>query len=144
MRHLPKDSITNERIFLGRFDDSRMTSARAHSKPFKFSKIRSITVLRGGISVTINSKPAIVRRSETASRRGAQVRPIGVIRSVLKTRTNAPKQGSEGGPDAWLEVYSFAETGLKGLEVGDQVIVVTWLHRARRDVLAVHPRSDRR
>ncbi|MGB2898437.1 MAG: tRNA (N6-threonylcarbamoyladenosine(37)-N6)-methyltransferase TrmO [Candidatus Acidiferrum sp.] len=74
----------------------------------------------------------------------AQLRPIGVIRSILMTRGEAPKQGSEGAPDAWLEVSAFAAPGLDGIVVGDDIIVVTWLHRARRDVLKVHPRSDRR
>ena len=74
----------------------------------------------------------------------AQLRPIGVIRSILKTRGKAPKQGSEGAPDAWLEVSAFAAPGLDGLAIGDDIIVVTWLHRARRDVLKVHPRADRR
>src|SRR5262245_54145744 len=74
----------------------------------------------------------------------AQLRPIGVIRSTLKKCSEAPKQGSEGAPDAWLEVSSFAAQGLDGLVVGNSIIVVTWLHRARRDVLKVHPRSDRR
>jgi tRNA-Thr(GGU) m(6)t(6)A37 methyltransferase TsaA len=71
-----------------------------------------------------------------------QLRPIGVIRSRLKERSKAPKQGSEGAPDAWLEVCQFAAQGLDGLAVGDDVIILTWLHRARRDVLKVHPRSD--
>ena len=74
----------------------------------------------------------------------ARLRPIGIIRSTLKTRAQAPKQGSEGAPDAWLEVKPFAVQALEGLEVGDAVIVVTWLDRARRDVLQVHPRSDPR
>jgi tRNA-Thr(GGU) m(6)t(6)A37 methyltransferase TsaA len=74
----------------------------------------------------------------------AQLRPIGMIRSILKTRSEAPKQGSEGAPDAWLEVSASAAQGLEGLAVGDDIIVVTWLHQARRDVLKVHPRSDRR
>jgi tRNA-Thr(GGU) m(6)t(6)A37 methyltransferase TsaA len=74
--------------------------------------------------------------------RRPQVRPIGVIRSVLKTRGQAPKQGSEGAPDAWLQLRPFAAEGLDGLAVGDDVIVITWLHRARRDALRVHPRSD--
>jgi tRNA-Thr(GGU) m(6)t(6)A37 methyltransferase TsaA len=74
----------------------------------------------------------------------AELRPIGVIRSVLKTRGKAPKQGSEGAPDAWLEVSAFAAPALDGLAARDDIIVVTWLHRARRDVLKVHPRSDRR
>lgn len=51
-------------------------------------------------------------------------------------------QGSEGAPDAWLEVNSFASQALDGLAAGDDIIIITWLHRARRDVLKVHPRSD--
>jgi tRNA-Thr(GGU) m(6)t(6)A37 methyltransferase TsaA len=74
--------------------------------------------------------------------RGARLRAIGVIRSVLKSRGKAPKQGREGAPDAWLEVKSFAAAGLEGVAAGDEIIVMTWLHRARRDVLKVHPRSD--
>jgi tRNA-Thr(GGU) m(6)t(6)A37 methyltransferase TsaA len=74
----------------------------------------------------------------------ARLRPIGVIRSALKVRGQAPKQGSEGAPDAWLEVEPFAEEALDGLAPGDEIVVVTWLHLARRDVLKVHPRSDRR
>jgi tRNA-Thr(GGU) m(6)t(6)A37 methyltransferase TsaA len=76
--------------------------------------------------------------------RRVELRPIGVIRSTLKTRGAAPKQGAEGAPDAWLEVSPFAAECLDGLVVGDDIIVVTWLHRARRDVLKVYPRSDRR
>lgn len=71
-----------------------------------------------------------------------QVRPIGVIRSVLKTRAEAPKQAMEGAPDAWLEINPFALEGLDGLVAGSEIIVLTWLHQARRDVLKVHPRSD--
>lgn len=72
------------------------------------------------------------------------MRPIGVLRSVLTERSDAPKQGSEGAPDAWLEVFSWAAEGLLGLQVGDEVIVITWLHQGRRDILQVHPRSDPR
>ena len=72
----------------------------------------------------------------------AQLRPIGVIRSTLKTRAEAPKQASEGAPDAWLEVHSFAAQGLDGVKTGDELIILTWLHQAHRDVLQVHPRSD--
>ena len=75
--------------------------------------------------------------------RGVRLRPIGVIRSTIKRRREAPMQGPEGAPDAWLEVNSFAAQGLDGLEVGNDIIVVTWLHRARRDMLKVYPRSDR-
>jgi len=74
----------------------------------------------------------------------AQLRPIGVIRSTIKNRRDAPKQGSEGAPDAWLEVSPAVARALDGLRPGDEIIVVTWLHQARRDVLKVHPRSDPR
>ena len=72
------------------------------------------------------------------------LRPIGVIRSALTARSEAPRQGSEGAPDAWLEVYPWASEGLQGLAAGDELIVITWLHEARRDVFQVHPRSDAR
>jgi tRNA-Thr(GGU) m(6)t(6)A37 methyltransferase TsaA len=71
-----------------------------------------------------------------------QLRPVGVIKSVLKDRSKAPRQGSEGAPDAWLEIYPWAAEGLRRLAVGDQILVITWFHRARRDVFQVHPRSD--
>jgi tRNA-Thr(GGU) m(6)t(6)A37 methyltransferase TsaA len=74
--------------------------------------------------------------------RRALVRPIGVIRSTLKDRHNAPKQGSEGAPDAWLEIHAFAADAVDGLSAGDDVFVFTWFHQARREVLKVHPRSD--
>ncbi len=90
-------------------------------------------------------KTDLARMSTRAKGDGrAQLRPIGVIRSIIKKRSEAPKQGSEGAPDAWLEVSSFAAQGLDGLVAGNDIIVVTWLHRARRDVLKVYPRSDRR
>jgi len=71
-----------------------------------------------------------------------QLRPIGVIRSSIKDRSKAPKQGSEGAPDVWIEVRAFAKEALDGLAVGDEIVVLTWLHRARRETMKVHPRSD--
>lgn len=76
--------------------------------------------------------------------RRIRLRPIGVIRSALKARREAPRQGSEGAPDAWLDVQPWALKGLRGVVAGSRIVVVTWLHRARRDVLRVHPRDDRR
>lgn len=70
--------------------------------------------------------------------------PIGILRSTLKTRSEAPKQGREGAPDAWLELNAASAPGLEGLAVGDDLILITWLHQARRDVLRVHPRGDKR
>ena len=71
-----------------------------------------------------------------------ELRPIGVIRSKIKERSKAPKQGSEGAPDVWLELHPFARPALDGVAVGDELIVLTWLHQALRDTLKVHPRSD--
>jgi tRNA-Thr(GGU) m(6)t(6)A37 methyltransferase TsaA len=87
---------------------------------------------------------ALSSREARSQRGDAQLRPIGMIRSAIKKRSDAPKQGSEGAPDAWLEVSPSAAQALDGLAVGDDIIVITWLHRARRDVLKVHPRSDPR
>jgi tRNA-Thr(GGU) m(6)t(6)A37 methyltransferase TsaA len=69
------------------------------------------------------------------------VDPIGVIRSGLKGRKNAPRQGDEGAPDAWLEIVDEVSRGLVGVKVGDELVILTWLHEARRDVLQVHPRG---
>lgn len=70
------------------------------------------------------------------------IKPIGVIRSELTDLAAAPRQGDEGAPDAWLEIAAEVAEGLVGLAVGDELIVLTWLHRAQRDVLMVHPRGD--
>ena len=67
---------------------------------------------------------------------------IGVIRSALTERHGAPKQGAEGAPDAWLEVHPLAADGLLGISAGDELIVITWLHQGRRNVLQVHPRGN--
>jgi tRNA-Thr(GGU) m(6)t(6)A37 methyltransferase TsaA len=68
--------------------------------------------------------------------------PIGQIRSPLKSTHEAPRQGSEGAPDAWLEIDPAYAGGLKGVSAGDELIVITWLHQADREVLEVHPRGD--
>ena len=67
---------------------------------------------------------------------------VGVIRSTLTERHGAPKQAAEGAPDAWLDVHPLAAEGLLGISVGDELIVITWLHQGRRNVLQVHPRGN--
>jgi len=73
-----------------------------------------------------------------------QLRPIGVIRSALKDRKEAPRQGAEGAPDAWLEIYPWAADGLHRLAAGDEILVITWFHQAQRRTLQVRPRSELR
>jgi tRNA-Thr(GGU) m(6)t(6)A37 methyltransferase TsaA len=69
--------------------------------------------------------------------------PIGMVRSPLTAREGAPKQGYEGAPSAWIELDPELAAGLDGLVVGQEIVVISWLHQARRDLLAVHPRGDR-
>ena len=71
-----------------------------------------------------------------------EITPIGVVESPLTDRESAPKQGDEGAPDAWLRFEPSVLDGLQGIEPGDDLILLTWFDRARRDVLRVHPRSD--
>jgi tRNA-Thr(GGU) m(6)t(6)A37 methyltransferase TsaA len=71
-----------------------------------------------------------------------ELMPIGRVESELTDRASAPKQGLEGAPDAWLVFEPTVLDGLDGLAPGAEVIVLTWLHRAERDVLRVHPRDD--
>jgi len=68
--------------------------------------------------------------------------PIGHIRSTLFALKDAPRQGDEGAPDAWLEVNAKFERALSGIKAGDDIIVITWLHRADRTVVETHPRND--
>jgi tRNA-Thr(GGU) m(6)t(6)A37 methyltransferase TsaA len=69
--------------------------------------------------------------------------PIGLIQSSIKTREEAPKQGYEGAPDVWLHVQDQYAAALEGMMPGDEVILITWFHRSRREVLTVHPRGDK-
>ncbi|HWA77009.1 MAG TPA: tRNA (N6-threonylcarbamoyladenosine(37)-N6)-methyltransferase TrmO [Polyangiaceae bacterium] len=73
---------------------------------------------------------------------GAQLNAIGVIRSDLTDRGKSPRQGSEGAPDAWLEVEEWAADALLGVAAGDELLLITWFHQAQRDVLQVHPRGN--
>jgi len=69
------------------------------------------------------------------------LRTIGRVESPLINPADAPKQGDEGAPSAWLVFEPDMQEGLRDLKVGDRIIVITWLHLARRDVLSTYPRS---
>jgi tRNA-Thr(GGU) m(6)t(6)A37 methyltransferase TsaA len=70
------------------------------------------------------------------------LQPVGWIESVLKHRRDAPRQGAEGAPDAWLTIAAPCVEALEGLSAGDEVILITWLHQANRAVLKVRPRGN--
>ncbi len=71
-----------------------------------------------------------------------ELQPIGWVESPLVDRALAPRQGDEGSPEAWLVFDGRYAEGLRNLEVGTDVLVLTWLDRAVRDVLIVRPRRD--
>ena len=78
------------------------------------------------------------------SRATYEARPIGWVESPLTDRAAAPKQGDEGSPTAWLVFDESVAAGLRDLAPGTEVLVLTWLDRACRDVLVVHSRGDPR
>ena len=71
-----------------------------------------------------------------------ELRPIGVVSSELTDRDDAPKQGDEGAPDAWLVFEPGLQDALRDLQPGSEIIVLTWLHLARRNILRVRPRDN--
>ena len=71
-----------------------------------------------------------------------ELRPIGRVESPLLDRAAAPKQGDEGAPDAWLVFDDRFSEGLRDLQAGTEILVLTWLDRAERSVLVVRPRKD--
>jgi tRNA-Thr(GGU) m(6)t(6)A37 methyltransferase TsaA len=71
------------------------------------------------------------------------IKPIGFIRSDLKSCEEAPLQGFEGAPNAFIEVLPLYRKALHRMQVGDEIVVISWLHRGQRHVLKVHPRGDR-
>jgi tRNA-Thr(GGU) m(6)t(6)A37 methyltransferase TsaA len=70
------------------------------------------------------------------------LRPIGVVRSSLRDRRDAPNQAFEGAPEAVLEIDSAFVAALHRVEEGDDLVLLTWLHQADRTVLQTHPRGD--
>lgn len=71
-----------------------------------------------------------------------EISPIGYVRSSLKERSGAPRQGWEGAPDARLEIDPAFSECLDGIQSGQSIWILTWLHQSRRSVLKVHPRGD--
>lgn len=70
------------------------------------------------------------------------LQPIGFVQSSITDRSEAPKQGYEGAPDVWVQIDQALQPALDGLAVGDDVILITWFHVSKRNVLQVHPRGE--
>jgi len=70
------------------------------------------------------------------------ITPIGTIESTLTERADAPRQGDEGAPDAWIVVDASFAPALDGIRLGDRLVILTWLHLGQRDVLRTHARND--
>jgi tRNA-Thr(GGU) m(6)t(6)A37 methyltransferase TsaA len=71
-----------------------------------------------------------------------EVRAVGRVESPLDEMESAPRQGDEGAPDVWIEFDPDVLDALEGVEPGDRVVILSWLDRADREVLTVHPRGD--
>ena len=71
-----------------------------------------------------------------------EIRPIGHVESTLTDADEAPNQGCNGAPDAWLVIYPEAREGIRDIRAGDELLVLTWLHKSCRDELTAHPQND--
>jgi tRNA-Thr(GGU) m(6)t(6)A37 methyltransferase TsaA len=96
--------------------------------------ICTIPILPGGDGKTTTGTANIMESPE--------LKLIGRVRSPLKSRDECPKQTHEGAPDAWIEIAPEFASALEGLTAGQSVLILTWLHEARRDTLRVHPRGN--
>src|SRR5690349_14572879 len=97
------------------------------------SRLRRLAAIPGGL------------QSLTSSRSNMDtfdIAPIGYVRSTLTVRRGAPRQGWEGAPDATLEILPEFAAALDGIEPGQDIWILTWLHEAQRSVLKVHPRGN--
>jgi tRNA-Thr(GGU) m(6)t(6)A37 methyltransferase TsaA len=90
----------------------------------------------------VSDPPNVTSPNQETSVTSFEVTAIGRVESSLTDADSAPRQPDEGAPEAWLVFEEEVLDGLQSLRVGDEIILVTWLDRARRDVLRVHPRGD--
>ncbi len=88
---------------------------------------------------SLPNRRTVAERGHVMTDTSYLLRPIGTVRSVLTSREDAPRQGYEGAPDAWLDLDPAVADGLDGIAVGDEIVVITWFHQSQRDTLKVHP-----
>lgn len=116
-------------------------------RPRVVAEIRDLLAALDSLTPGLPARDATGAEGEALSPRppvaaSIAVLPIGVVESELRAPADAPRQGAEGAPDAWLVLESRYEDGLQGLQPGDHLVVLTWLDRADRTTLRVHPRDD--
>ena len=92
-------------------------------------------------ALSYNNAPMTATPS-TPSPTDYSLHPIGFVRSPIILRKDAPKQASEGAPDVWLDLDPSIADGLADIAAGQEVILLTWLHQGRRNILQVHPRGN--
>jgi tRNA-Thr(GGU) m(6)t(6)A37 methyltransferase TsaA len=108
-------------------------------------RAHELCFIANSVSFPVRHEPVVSfggGTEEVADHGHVDARPIGRVESSLTELEDAPRQGDEGAPDAWLVLDPAVTEGLHGLEEGSDVVVLTWLDRADRDVLSVHPRGD--
>jgi tRNA-Thr(GGU) m(6)t(6)A37 methyltransferase TsaA len=122
----------------------RAGKRKIHDGPFAETKevLGGCVIPPPGPVSTFLRRWGIHEHQQMTMRDSYSIHPIGFIRSSIKRRSDAPRQGREGAPNALLEIIPAFRPGLARMQVDDDIIVITWLHRAQRDVLKVHPRSD--
>jgi len=111
--------------------------------PFTKIPMPAMPACRGSFyGAMILHRPGATGYDPTMDDTGFVLTQIGTVESPLTDPESAPKQGFEGSPVAWLVFDPAVSEGLQDLREGEQIIVLTWLHRAARDILKVHPRDD--
>jgi tRNA-Thr(GGU) m(6)t(6)A37 methyltransferase TsaA len=83
-----------------------------------------------------------MKKRSTRQRIDYTLHQVVLVESQITTREEAPRQGDEGAPDAWIIIDPALAEGLSGMKAGQDVVVLTWLHQSKRDVLKLHPRWD--
>lgn len=117
----------------------RHTLGLAARPPVRYS----LKVERRGLSTSVfRASHRVSPRGDTVGTQTYEVRPIGHVESPLTDANEAPKQGYAGAPDAWLVIDPEVLEGIRDIRAGDELLVLTWLHKSRRDELATHPQGD--
>jgi tRNA-Thr(GGU) m(6)t(6)A37 methyltransferase TsaA len=127
--------------------DATVAALREHGTAFRNDVVHGV----GGNQVIVEDpsgnpvelfQPVLDEARLASSGKIHEVRPIGHVESNLIDVEAAPNQGYAGAPDAWLVIDPKVREGVRDIKAGDELLVLTWLHKSRRDKLATHPQDD--